>query len=131
MWKLLAIGPAADPRISCPMCYGAVPYVCSYLYVEDVAEAFDCVLHKGTTGEVYNIGTDKERTVLDVSVRNSSHHLLRLHVPVSCCSPIPLGCLAHVNWIGVLQCFSLPQYIPISLHCISVCTGVQTGAGAY
>lgn len=23
----------------------------SYLYVEDVAEAFDCVLHKGTTGE--------------------------------------------------------------------------------
>ena len=24
----------------------------SYLYVEDVAEAFDCVLHRGTTGEV-------------------------------------------------------------------------------
>lgn len=39
---------------------------CSYLYVEDVAEAFDCVLHKGTTGEVYNIGTEKERTVLEV-----------------------------------------------------------------
>ncbi|GFH28095.1 NAD(P)-bd_dom domain-containing protein [Haematococcus lacustris] len=39
----------------------------SYLFVEDVAEAFDCVLHKGTTGEVYNIGTDKERTVLDVA----------------------------------------------------------------
>lgn len=39
----------------------------SYLYVEDVAEAFDCVLHKGTTGEVYNIGTEKERTVLEVA----------------------------------------------------------------
>ena len=39
----------------------------SYLYVEDVAEAFACVLHKGVVGEVYNIGTQKERTVLDVA----------------------------------------------------------------
>jgi UDP-glucose 4,6-dehydratase len=39
----------------------------SYLYVEDVAEAFDVVLHKGTTGEIYNIGTQKERTVMDVA----------------------------------------------------------------
>jgi len=35
--------------------------------VEDVAEAFACVLHKGVVGEVYNIGTQKERTVLDVA----------------------------------------------------------------
>lgn len=39
----------------------------SYLYVEDVADAFDCVLHKGVVGEVYNIGTQKERSVLDVA----------------------------------------------------------------
>jgi len=39
----------------------------SYLYVEDVAAAFDKVLHKGETGETYNIGTQKERTVLDVA----------------------------------------------------------------
>ena len=39
----------------------------SYLYVEDVAEAFDCVLHKGVPGEVYNIGTQKERSVEDVA----------------------------------------------------------------
>lgn len=39
----------------------------SYLYVEDVAEAFDVVLHKGTPGEIYNIGTKKERTVKDVA----------------------------------------------------------------
>jgi dTDP-D-glucose 4,6-dehydratase len=39
----------------------------SYLFVEDVAEAFDMVLHKGELGEVYNIGTEKERSVLDVS----------------------------------------------------------------
>jgi UDP-glucose 4,6-dehydratase len=40
----------------------------SYLFVEDVAEAFDTVLHKGETGEVYNIGTEKERTVKEVAM---------------------------------------------------------------
>lgn len=39
----------------------------SYLYVEDVAVAFDIVLHKGTTGKVYNIGTRKEQTVMEVT----------------------------------------------------------------
>jgi len=39
----------------------------SYLFVEDVAEAFDVILHRGVTGEIYNIGTEKERTVLDVA----------------------------------------------------------------
>lgn len=45
----------------------------SYLYVEDVAEAFACVLHKGVIGEVYNIGTQKERTVLDVAQDIAKH----------------------------------------------------------
>jgi UDP-glucose 4,6-dehydratase len=35
--------------------------------VADVASAFDAVLHRGTTGETYNVGTDRERTVLDVA----------------------------------------------------------------
>jgi UDP-glucose 4,6-dehydratase len=39
----------------------------SYLFCEDVAEAFECVLHKGVIGHVYNIGTKKERRVLDVA----------------------------------------------------------------
>eukprot|EP00240_Pyramimonas_obovata_P003971 CAMPEP_0118930744 /NCGR_PEP_ID=MMETSP1169-20130426/7327_1 /TAXON_ID=36882 /ORGANISM="Pyramimonas obovata, Strain CCMP722" /LENGTH=357 /DNA_ID=CAMNT_0006873147 /DNA_START=33 /DNA_END=1102 /DNA_ORIENTATION=- len=39
----------------------------SYLYVEDVARAFDKILHKGTVGDVYNIGTTKERTVKSVA----------------------------------------------------------------
>ncbi|XP_042488528.1 trifunctional UDP-glucose 4,6-dehydratase/UDP-4-keto-6-deoxy-D-glucose 3,5-epimerase/UDP-4-keto-L-rhamnose-reductase RHM1-like [Macadamia integrifolia] len=39
----------------------------SYLYCEDVAEAFDVVLHKGQVGNVYNIGTYKERRVIDVA----------------------------------------------------------------
>ncbi|KAJ8749317.1 hypothetical protein K2173_018800 [Erythroxylum novogranatense] len=39
----------------------------SYLYCEDVAEAFEVVLHKGEIGHVYNIGTKKERRVIDVA----------------------------------------------------------------
>jgi UDP-glucose 4,6-dehydratase len=40
----------------------------SYLYCEDVAEAFEVVLHKGEVGHVYNIGTLKERRVIDVAM---------------------------------------------------------------
>ncbi|CAI0377730.1 unnamed protein product [Linum tenue] len=39
----------------------------SYLYCEDVAEAFEVVLHMGEVGHVYNIGTKKERRVIDVA----------------------------------------------------------------
>ncbi|KAJ4707713.1 Trifunctional UDP-glucose 4,6-dehydratase/UDP-4-keto-6-deoxy-D-glucose 3,5-epimerase/UDP-4-keto-L-rhamnose-reductase RHM1 [Melia azedarach] len=39
----------------------------SYLYCDDVAEAFDVILHKGALGHVYNVGTKKERRVLDVA----------------------------------------------------------------
>nr|XP_010916151.1 trifunctional UDP-glucose 4,6-dehydratase/UDP-4-keto-6-deoxy-D-glucose 3,5-epimerase/UDP-4-keto-L-rhamnose-reductase RHM3 isoform X1 [Elaeis guineensis] len=39
----------------------------SYLYCEDVAEAFEVVLHRGEVGHVYNIGTKKERSVIDVA----------------------------------------------------------------
>ncbi|CAM0949088.1 unnamed protein product [Alopecurus aequalis] len=39
----------------------------SYLYCEDVAKAFEVVLHKGEVGQVYNIGTLKERRVIDVA----------------------------------------------------------------
>ena len=35
--------------------------------MEDVAEAFEVILRKGTVGETYNIGTQKERTVMDVA----------------------------------------------------------------
>ncbi|CDY20084.1 BnaA01g29180D [Brassica napus] len=39
----------------------------SYLYCEDVAEAFEVVLHKGEVNHVYNIGTTRERRVIDVA----------------------------------------------------------------
>ena len=45
----------------------------SYLYVEDVAEAFEVILRKGTVGETYNIGTQKERTVMDVAHSIAKH----------------------------------------------------------
>jgi UDP-glucose 4,6-dehydratase len=38
----------------------------SYLHVSDVARAFDVILHKGVTGEIYNIGTSVERSVKSV-----------------------------------------------------------------
>ena len=39
----------------------------SYLYVSDVAAAFEVLLHRGEVGEVYNIGTTKEFSTLDVA----------------------------------------------------------------
>ncbi|XP_047340054.1 trifunctional UDP-glucose 4,6-dehydratase/UDP-4-keto-6-deoxy-D-glucose 3,5-epimerase/UDP-4-keto-L-rhamnose-reductase RHM1-like [Impatiens glandulifera] len=39
----------------------------SFLYCEDVAEAFEVILHKGEVGHVYNVGTKKERRVIDVA----------------------------------------------------------------
>ncbi|OMO86136.1 NAD-dependent epimerase/dehydratase [Corchorus capsularis] len=39
----------------------------SYLHCHDVAEAFDVILHKGVIGHVYNIGTQRERRVIDVA----------------------------------------------------------------
>jgi len=39
----------------------------SFVYVMDVAKAFDLILHKGTTGETYNIGTDNELKNIEVA----------------------------------------------------------------
>ena len=36
-------------------------------YVTDVADAFDVIVHKGVIGETYNIGTNEERSVLQVA----------------------------------------------------------------
>jgi hypothetical protein len=39
----------------------------SFLHVTDVALAFETVLFKGKIGEIYNIGSDEEVTVIDVA----------------------------------------------------------------
>jgi UDP-glucose 4,6-dehydratase len=39
----------------------------SFLYVKDTAAAFDVILHHGNVGEIYNIGTDNEISVLELA----------------------------------------------------------------
>mmetsp|Transcript_1718 Transcript_1718/g.2469 ORF Transcript_1718/g.2469 Transcript_1718/m.2469 type:complete len:349 (-) Transcript_1718:274-1320(-) len=39
----------------------------NFLYVEDVARAFDCILHKGIVGHIYNIGGQNEISNKDVA----------------------------------------------------------------
>merc|ERR1719491_2233002 len=39
----------------------------NFLFVEDVARAFDVILHKGKTGHIYNIGGDNELPNIDVA----------------------------------------------------------------
>eukprot|EP00741_Cyanophora_paradoxa_P022497 tig00021464_g21723.t1 len=39
----------------------------SFLYADDVADAFEIILFKGKTGEVYNIGTDFEMNMLQLA----------------------------------------------------------------
>jgi dTDP-glucose 4,6-dehydratase len=46
--------------------YGDGLHVRDWLYVEDHCRAVDLVLHKGVSGEVYNIGGNNERTNLEV-----------------------------------------------------------------
>lgn len=46
--------------------YGTGENVRDWLYVSDHCEAIDLILHKGTDGEVYNIGGHNERTNLEV-----------------------------------------------------------------
>ena len=41
--------------------------------MEDAAEAFDVVLHKGVVGEVYNLGTSKELSTLQVTDSICAH----------------------------------------------------------
>lgn len=46
--------------------YGNGANVRDWLYVEDHCSAIDLIIHKGTEGEIYNIGGHNERTNLEV-----------------------------------------------------------------
>ena len=41
----------------------------SFLYVDDVVKAFECILFKGKIGEIYNIGTNYEYSVMEITRR--------------------------------------------------------------
>jgi dTDP-D-glucose 4,6-dehydratase len=47
--------------------HGSGNYYRSFLHVDDVSNAFDTILHKGIVGEVYNIGTEAEISILQVA----------------------------------------------------------------
>jgi hypothetical protein len=107
----------------------------SYLYVEDVAAAFDVILHKGVVGETYNIGTQKVRAhalipVLHAgaAVPNSGRkeRALHMHAMHACCmqrlstagvhdpcSPVGFKCAQERTVMDVAhdiaQHFGLPQ----------------------
>ena len=40
-----------------------------YVYITDVAEAFEIIMHKGEMGQIYNIGSDLEISNLDLASR--------------------------------------------------------------
>merc|ERR1712195_61994 len=48
------------------------------LHAEDVANAFDTILHKGSVGRVYNIGGEE---INEISVRNVAERLLEIMKP--------------------------------------------------
>ncbi len=62
-----------EKREKCPV-YGDGSNLRSFLYVQDVVEAFECVLRKGELGEIYNIGTSSELSTLQVL-----DHLLKFY----------------------------------------------------
>lgn len=41
----------------------------SFLYVDDVCRAFETILFKGTVGETYNIGSDREWSIREVATK--------------------------------------------------------------
>lgn len=60
----------------------------SFVHVEDVANAFDLILHKGIVGEIYNIGSSEELSIKDIASRlitimkpNDPINTWMIHVP--------------------------------------------------
>jgi dTDP-glucose 4,6-dehydratase len=47
--------------------YGDGLYVRDWIHVLDHAKALDLLLHKGVPGEIYNIGSDNERSNLEIT----------------------------------------------------------------
>ena len=46
--------------------YGDGLNIRDWLHVEDHCQAIDLVLHKGSNGEVYNVGGNNERTNIEI-----------------------------------------------------------------
>lgn len=46
--------------------YGKGQNIRDWLFVEDTCRAIDCILHKGSPGEIYNVGAGNERRNIEV-----------------------------------------------------------------
>jgi dTDP-glucose 4,6-dehydratase len=44
----------------------------SFVYIDDVVRAFDLILHAGKVGEIYNVGVDREISVMEVATNIQS-----------------------------------------------------------
>ena len=94
----------------------------NYLYVEDVARAFDVILHKGQVGHIYNIGGNNEKSNIEVArtllsvmgiaereggvdaaeakwiVRVSDRPFNDLRYPLDCSKLLELGWREQMSW---------------------------------
>lgn len=52
---------------SCSCIHGNGQTSRHFLYISDAVEAFDTILHRGTPGEIYNIGSDFCISVLELT----------------------------------------------------------------
>jgi UDP-glucose 4,6-dehydratase len=55
----------------------------SFLYVKDVARAFDVILHRGQTHHIYNIGSSEEMEISNLQLCKTLIALFRQHYPTS------------------------------------------------
>jgi UDP-glucose 4,6-dehydratase len=78
----------------CPL-HGSGENRRSFLHVEDVARAFDVILHKGKTGEIYNIGSEEEFTNIDIA--NRLIKIFRKHYPKCLSNPDDKHYITHVR----------------------------------
>ena len=53
----------------------------SFLYVTDVAQAFDVILHKGQNLHIYNIGSSEEMEISNLQLAQTLISLFRQHYP--------------------------------------------------
>lgn len=74
----------------------------NFLFVTDVARAFETVLFKGTVGQIYNIGGTNEISNLEVDSRSLTPNLVSICYTIRCVfppsdpKPDPVSALHHV-----------------------------------
>ncbi|KAF9933281.1 hypothetical protein BGZ67_004360 [Mortierella alpina] len=89
-------------------CYihGSGQHSRTYLYVADVANALDVILHRGEVGQVYNIGAGHEER--HQSAKHKFHHF-RHHMDYILCTRVSTGLQENAGGTCERQLFSFPH----------------------